>query len=266
MSVTVVVPDAHIEAGEDPTRFMALGNYLVENQIPRMVQLGDLMSVDALSAWDLSKRAIMENRRFKEELRSGRDCIEALYQPIKDYNRKKVSQKKRLFFPEMIFLEGNHEDRVKRYLENKPEISDIFDDIPVRIGIYEHGGIYCGYRDYIYRDGIAFTHVPMNGNNQPISNTTPGTLLTAALKDHDTSVVFGHTHRLAYATDTRNAEKEEQITALMAGCFFEGTPEYAKGSKNAKDWWRGIVVLHHNYPGSFDIETISLEKLVDAYS
>jgi hypothetical protein len=75
-------------------------------------------------------------------------------------------------------------------------------------------------------------------------------------------IITQNTHKLCIAGEHRlGAEHYNQV--LSCGCFFEHVDEYVKGAKT--DYWRGIIVLDHYSENRFDIETISLGKLIKMY-
>jgi predicted phosphodiesterase len=261
MTTTLIIGDSHVEANESLRRFEALGNYIADVQPDNIVQIGDFLSLDSLSAWDLNKRAKMEGRRFSAELKAGKKAVELLMRPIVDLNKSFRANKRKQYKPRLISLLGNHEDRWFRYLDTHPELIDVV-DIYAACGFKKFGWEKVDYRKYAHIEGVCFTHVPMNGVNQPISGVR---MMQIAAKDHETSVVFGHSHRLAIETNIRHGENSQQIMALNVGCFFEGMPEYADGSLKSKDWWRGVVTLEHYGENKFDVRTYNLERLLEEY-
>jgi hypothetical protein len=57
----------------------------------------------------------------------------------------------------------------------------------------------------------------------------------------------------------------KRITALNVGCFFTHIPGYAEGSRALRDWWAGVCILHHlDGEGAYDLETISMERILNA--
>jgi len=260
---TLVIGDAHVESHDNLDRFEALGELIVDTLPDTIVQIGDFLSLDSLSAWDLNKRAKMEGRRLSEELKNGREAVERMMRPLARLRANQREMKKKIYNPRKIAILGNHEDRLYRYLDTHPELIDVVD--PFRsIGFERYGWERVDYRDYIYVEGVAFTHTPMNGMNRPISGNN---IMSMAAKGHTTSVIFGHTHKFQIGTDTRHGNGARQTMAINCGCYFEGVPEYARGSSASKDWWRGILILEHDEfeNGIFGIKAIRMEQLMGRY-
>ena len=258
---TLVIGDTHIEANEDLDRFKILGKFIIHKQPSTIILLGDFLSLDSLSAWDLNKRAKMEGRRFSAELSTGREAVELMMQPLAKLRNLQRIQKRKIYSPRLIYILGNHEDRWYRYLDTHPELMGVV-DLYKDLGFKKYKWELIPYREYAYVDGVCFTHAIMNGVNQPASGLS---LMNNAAKNHEQSVIFGHVHKLAIASDTRQGEKPTQILSICAGCYFENTPEYARGSSSARDWWRGLLLLNNHKNGQFDIETFSLERLKEEF-
>jgi predicted phosphodiesterase len=240
-----------------------LGKYIVEAKPDNVVMMGDFLSLDSLSAWDKNKRLNLELKRLRAELDAGREAMDRLMNPLLFYNSIRRKTKSAMYKPNLIFLVGNHEDRLHRYYEEDPTMLGIV-DMYEEIGAREFGWEIIPYREYWESSGVLFTHVPMNGVNKPISGQR---IVDTALQTHPSSIVFGHTHCLKFATVARHGVESVQNYSLNCGWFGEEIPEYAKGSLGSKDWWAGIVMMYHlDDEGKFDFNTISIEELINGYS
>ena len=61
---TLVVPDAHVGPGQDLSRFDALSKLINDRFPSRIIFMGDFVTVEALSNWDLQKSGVMEGKRY----------------------------------------------------------------------------------------------------------------------------------------------------------------------------------------------------------
>lgn len=258
---TLVIGDAHIQAGQVLLRFKALGQWILDNFPENIVIMGDFLDMQALSAWDKNKRLTMEGRRYKEEIDAGNVALDLLLRPIAAYNTERKAQRKRPYAPHLVYLSGNHEYRLDRYLEEHAELEGQLDYIR-ELKLRERGFIHIPYREYHYIGGVGFTHIPIGGNGKAMSGAI-STQVKNVLQAHAHSVVYGHTHRLAVTGEHRlGAPHYNQV--LSCGCFFEHVDEYVKGAKT--DYWRGVIVLDHYSENRFDIETLALSKLMKMYN
>lgn len=262
MSTTIFFTDCHTEADDNLDRFHALGNYIAEHKPDAVISGGDFVTLDSLSAWDLNKRGKMEGKRFRQEIDHGRLAINLLMDPIVDLQAHQRVNKKRIYSPKLIFIEGNHEDRFTRYQESSPELKGII-DLKEALNLNLFGWEWVPYRETFYHEGCAFTHIPMNGNNQPLSGQR---LHINAATDSVESVFYGHTHTLSITSIARHGSNDEQVFAVNGGIFSEDVPDYAKGSKASKNWWRGFLIIEHIGEGKFDLTTFNLDRLISEYS
>ena len=242
-STTLVVPDAHVGPGQDLSRFDALSKLINHKRPTRIIFMGDFVTLEALSNWDLQKAGIMEGKRYWEDVAAGREALRRSLKLPFGYE------------PEVVYIKGNHETRLERYVETKPELTGMLDLVKdlqlAEVGITQ----VVEYRDSIEFDGVIFTHAPQNAANQAVSGKYA---IHRAAEMSAKSTVFVHTHRNEGVNYYRHGAGD--ITQLkMAGAFFEHTDDYAYGGLNS--YWRGLMLLTHWKDGRFDVEEISLERL-----
>lgn len=260
---TLVIGDPHVEPNTDLRRFVALSNFIYENRPTNIVQIGDFFTFDSISSHNASKRLTLEGQRFKQELDAGIEAYNLLANGIRRVYRSDVRAKRKRTIRRMLWVEGNHEERVRRYLELNPQMEGML-DYRHHIPLEKDGWEVVPYRNYGFIYGIGFTHVPMNGNNNPIGSKHA---VKNCIKDHHHHVVYGHNHKLIHESDgILTTGGYIRNTATSVGCFFENSPEYAMGSQGERDWWRGVVLLHHlDMEGGFDIETVAMSRLLGEY-
>jgi predicted phosphodiesterase len=237
----IVVGDAHVDEFQELGRFKLLNALIRSTKPDYVVIIGDFLSLNCLSAWDRNKRLTMEGLRYFAEIEAGNTALDLMLDRIP----KKTK---------VVYVEGNHEDRLPRYLETDPTFYG-FAGIEKDLRLADRGIQYVPYKDVFYIDGVGFTHIPINGMGKGIGN--PG-VAQKALKLFHHSIVFGHTHTLDHAAEHRHGAPHLN-QALSVGCFFEHVDEYAKGSKT--DYWRGICVLDIYKENRFDVATYSLGRL-----
>ncbi len=243
----LVIGDSHIDETQDLRRFAAAGNLIGAERPDYVISIGDFLSFNCLSEWDKNNRKTMEGKRYHKEVLAGAEAVKLLkkkYKPTKTYSAN------------WVFIEGNHEYRLPRYLNQYP----VFDG---SVNIQEDLGItdwqWVPYKTVLRINGVGFTHIPINGLGRPIGNPN---VATKAVKLFDHSVVFGHTHTLDHAAEHRHGGAHLH-QALGVGCFFEHVDEYAMGSKT--DYWRGLVMMDIYGQNRFDFRTIAMSQLLKQY-
>ena len=128
----LTVGDCHVHENEDVSRFDILGRYIADTQPDVVVFMGDFLTLNCLSAWDRDKRLKMEGRRYQSEIDAGNAALDAVTKYVISNRKKARKQKKKFYTPEWVFIEGNHEDRLTRYLDRDPTFKgfvDIYDNL-----------------------------------------------------------------------------------------------------------------------------------------
>lgn len=240
----LVIGDAHVAPHQDLRRFKALGNYIRTHNPEYVISIGDFLTLDSLSDWDRNKSGKMEGRRYSADIEAGNHALDYI-----DAATDKTIK---------IYLKGNHENRLDRYLDHNP-IAKGSMSIEKDLRLKSRGWKVVEYKDDYVLSGVRFTHIPISGGGKPIGN--PG-VTRKALALYNSSVVFGHTHTLDHSAEHRRGGPHLN-QALCVGCFFEHIDEYAKGSKT--DYWRGVVELNIYHNNRFDITTTSMSNLLRNY-
>lgn len=252
--LTVVIGDAHVDPtqlkGDKLRRFRWLSNLISDYRPKNLVIIGDFGSMHSMSEWDKDKRLIMEGQRLHKDW----DSMNVALDLLEYFEADGFSVENK------IYIEGNHEEWPRRYMEKHPVMEGSVDfDINKALNLKERGWKLIPYKeDWKYR-GVSFTHVPIQANGKPVGGKNA---TQRALDVYSNSVVFGHTHNFdVAAVHRKNATSLQQ--AINCGCFFEHVDEYAKGSMT--NYWRGILILDHYDTNRVDIEQWSLGRMRRVY-
>jgi predicted phosphodiesterase len=134
--------------------------------------------------------------------------------------------------PQKVWVGGNHEDRLRRYLwKRAPELGILPQlDFPQLFGLADFGFTWMPYGE-LYRLGkLAVTHGTLVRKHS-------GQTAKAHFEKYGTSVLINHTHRLgAYYKRTI----EGVHGAWENGCLCRLDPEY----EAHPDWQQGFSVVH----------------------
>lgn len=258
MNRILVVGDCHISEDDDLSRFDLLGELILDQAPTHIVMMGDFVTLNCLSAWDMNKRAVMEGKRYKLEIDQAQAALQRMLSPIDLYNVTRREQKKAQYNPEMVYIMGNHEDRLDRYLEQDPTFAewvDIKKDLKLEAWGFKK---VVPYRAWCEINGIWFTHIPYN-EVRPITGAYH---IHKAAMTTVNSIVYGHTHKLELLNrHVQGMEHLQQI--LCAGCFFEKHEPYVDG--RVTHYWKGVLLLNNYKPGRFDLDTWSLGRMRRTY-
>ncbi len=132
----------------------------------------------------------------------------------------------------LVYIGGNHEDRLRRYLQDKaPELFGVA-NVPELLGLKQRGWDYVPYKSHTKLGKIHFTHdVGSAGRNS----------IFKCLDTYQHSVVTGHTHRLAYIVEG-NAVGEHKVSAQFGWLGDTKHIDYMQEAKVLKDWALGFGI------------------------
>lgn len=249
----VYIPDAHSRDGDDFERFTALGEYCVKYQPEYIISAGDWSDVESLCSYDRGKRGF-EGRRYHKDIKASRDALSAFAKPINDHNWRRAANHKSQYKPKKIVTLGNHEHRVERAIDMDATLEGT-------ISTSDFGFEDFGWKVYPFLtpatvDGITYQHFFVTGvSGKPVGGLNPA---RSILNKHMSSCTSAHTHVFDYAIQTGPAGNRAQ--GLVGGCFFDYPMPYAVATEFM--WWRGFCHKHNVENGVYDLETVSLKKLL----
>ena len=130
-----------------------------------------------------------------------------------------------------LYIEGNHEDRLRRYLMKNPALARVVSTEKL-LRLKERGWEFVPYKRHARRGAIHYTHdVGSAGRNA----------IYRALDVYQHSVVTGHTHRLQYVVEG-SAVGECKVSAAFGWMGDVEQVEYMTLAKARKDWALGFGV------------------------
>jgi hypothetical protein len=248
----LVIPDVQAKDGNDFTYLKCLGNFIVQKKPDTIICIGDFADMESLSTYDRGLKSF-EGRSYNKDLWAAREAMDALLNPLFEYNAKCRKNKEKLYKPRMVLTLGNHEHRINRAINEDRKLDGLIstDDLP-----YQDWEV-IPFLEVITIDGIAYSHYFTSGvMGRPI--TSAAALLT---KKH-MSCFAGHQQgrMISYG---RRADGQE-MTAIIAGSFYEHEEAYLGAQGNQH--WRGFYVLHDVHDGAFDEMAVSIKFLKERYN
>lgn len=145
-------------------------------------------------------------------------------------------------YSKIIYIEGNHERRLQKYLYSHPEISSIRSlTVPTMLGLDTFG---IGYMKEFKLYDLTFTH-------GEVVRKYSGQSARAEMERNDSSGVMGHSHKLSLIYKTT---PNRSLKWAEAGCLCSLSPDYIQGTP---DWQNGFIYGVVNEMGS----TINVYKI-----
>lgn len=247
------IGDTQVKPGIDLGYLDRVGKYLVEKEPDIVVHLGDHWDLPSLSSYDVGKKSF-EGRRYVEDIKAGNEGMQRLLQPLREKQSGQRKNGKKLYRPRMVFLFGNHEQRILRAVDNDPKLDGVLGYHDLDLTDWEVHD----FLEVVMINNIAFSHYFTTG-----VLGRPCTSAQALLTKKHQSCIAGHQQGLQFATTNR--ADGTRLTACICGSSYEHDEEYLgpQGNKHFK----GVLMLHEVTPeGSFDIMPVSMSYLRKKYS
>lgn len=166
----------------DKARFRWMARHAAKTRPDRVVHIGDFGDFASCSMHEpLGSIGYAHKPSFRQDVESLEEALTAIYKELGSDIPLDV-------------CEGNHEHRVQRWEENHPAVEGGFyqqlQDLWARFGWKPRP-----YGDWLFIDGVGFTHVPQNIMGKAYGGKASE---NAIANDALFSVVFGHTHRSGF--------------------------------------------------------------------
>lgn len=245
----VFLPDPQVRLDCPTNHLEAAGNLIVDIRPDVWVVGGDFWDMPSLSSYDFGTIA-GEGARYVEDIEAGNVAMDLMLKPLRQFQKTKAGAN---YKPRMIFIMGNHEQRIQRHMEKNPFLDGALgNDLNLK-----------GWRVYKFLemaevDGIFYSHYfynPMTG--KPYGGTSQNILNKVGI-----SFTMGHVQKLDYAR--KDLPNGRVLNGLVAGAFYQHDERY-KGPQG-NHHWRGLVVKRNVCEGNYDLELWTLERVLKVYS
>lgn len=246
----LVIPDIQAAPGKPVKHLEWAWNYIDECSPDVIVQLGDLWDFPSLSSYDEGKYC-MADRRVLADYEAGKKAEDALVGPKRPKNTR------------LVFLEGNHEERVTRHLRANPKLQGLIPcpkEYMRSVGWEVHD-----FLKPVTIAGVTFCHFfPVTGTGTTTANAQRNGASSAAiqLRALGRSSVAGHKQGFDQAMKI-DPVTGRRVRAIIAGSCYTHNESYMPGE--FQKYWRGILMLRNVHSGDFDLEEISLDRLRREY-
>lgn len=248
----LVIPDTQIRPDNlelNRPLLEAIGQLIVSWRPDAIVHIGDHFDMHSLCTYDFAKnnRVVFDGGEVLSDFNAGKEGLEILTRPLKSLQIHQATMKKKVYSPKLHFTLGNHEQRVERFNELKELV-----DLPRLIRNY--GFNVHPFLKPVEIEGVHFVHYAYNANSgKPIGGTAEYRLNKLKL-----SFVQGHEQTFKYAQEYLNDGRK--ISALVGGACYLHDENY-KGFQG-NNHFRGCFKLHNVHDGMYDLEQVSVERLL----
>lgn len=226
---TVFVPDSHFPF-VDPQAWTVLLDFVRYLKPKRVVHLGDHFDFYQLSKFDCEPSRLTT---LQKDIDEGVQGLRELRAAAKD--------------AEFHFIEGNHERRLKKFLDQNPKIAPLRCLEPQELlGLRELDIKFYPYEDVLNLGNFIVTHGSRVSKHAGMS-------AKGELEKWGVSGMSGHTHRMA-AYNLSNYGGD--YVWYEAGCICSLNPHYIVGRPN---WQQGITIGDF-HDGDFTIHQLRFSR------
>lgn len=145
-----------------------------------------------------------------------------------------------------IFISGNHEDRLSRYLMTKAP--ELFDTVKIPNVLNLKGWEYVPYKAHVCVGKLNITHDTGRAGR---------TANLQSLDDFQDNVVIGHTHRIGYAV-SGNAKGRPHVGAMFGWLGDVGQVDYMHRVKANRDWALGFGIGYLEPTGNIHLVPVPI--------
>lgn len=212
----LIIPDTHVPY-HDERAWQVMLAVAKSIEPDRIIILGDFVDFYAVS---FHAKALDRSRNLKWE-------IEQAKLKREDLDGLGATNK--------VYIKGNHEDRLDRFLSTYAGPINELVDFDREMGLTANGWAVVPYKQGYDLGHVSFTHdtgsAGINAHRQ-------------SMNVYHGSVVIGHTHRMAY--DVVGSTKGKRILAAMLGWLGDfDRIDYVHKQKALRDWVHGFGIGHH---------------------
>jgi hypothetical protein len=222
----LAIGDMHDSPKLNKKRFLWCGRAAGEMSVDRIVQIGDIMSVDSLCRMDANDSLKGKDKpSFEADIQSGHEALSAFDRGLNGF---KVDKHLTL---------GNHEERSLSFTNRTPEVAGLLTGMVDNL-FMSHGWTYSPYGLVHFIGSVGFVHAPLNIMGKPYGGKTA---LQRVANDVVHDLVYGHTHK-GGETHCSKIGTNQKVTVVDLGCALpQGHIEHYVG--HATSGWRYGVNL-----------------------
>ena len=195
------------------------------------ISLGDVYDLNVLSAHNRGKPKLVENQRLSLDYAAGNGYLTQHWEAT---GRPKAFH----------LVEGNHENRIERYIQAVPELGGTI-DLELNIPSFVKLTKFWTDHELLTVGKATFIHGINTGVRQ----------VGAALRDYGTNVFQGHSHRRELQSLRYHGPDSTKVSESLP-CLCEYSQPYLKGKPT--QWQQGFAVFYFLPNGLFHYTVTSV--------
>lgn len=241
--------DTQICAGDDLDYIRHIALYFADKRPDVVIQLGDWADMVSLSSYDSKAKKAVDQRSVRLDFEAANEAwhtVDAIW-------------KKEGYAPRKVYLLGNHENRIDRFISDNPEFAgDVNTD---RFVAKSLGWEVYPFLDVATIDGVAYSHYFPRGPSGRVTQTKNGAPNAITMvKREMRSCTAGHMQGLDTAIYQTS---EKTLRGVILGSSYPKDEHYL--SQQGNRHWRGVLMKHSVRDGNFDLVECPLDYLSAKY-
>lgn len=247
----IVIPDTQAKPGISLAYLEWVGRYIGERKPDVIVHIGDHWDMPSLSSYDKGKKKA-EGKRYQLDVDAGNEGMERLLYGIKKTGGARYKPRKELTL-------GNHEQRIERHVEANAELEG-------KLGykdLHTEGWTVHDFLETVEIDGVTYSHYfPRSASGRITQSRSGAPNALAQLRREGGSCTAGHMQGLDIAC---LPFKKRMQWGVIAGSCYLHEEGYLTPQGRGASYWRGLIVKHEVYKGSYSPMLVSLDYLQQRY-
>lgn len=225
----IVLPDLQVPY-HDKRSLKAVEKYMADNTWDEYVNLGDFMDLDCISSHNANNIRQVEAKRIFKDYEVGNEILDRHQAIIKKHNPK----------AKFTLLEGNHDYRIERYLDQFPQLEGLI-EIENGLKLKQRGfkWVRCYQKGELHKIGHAYFHHGRFTNQY---------YARKMVEYYGVNIFFGHNHDIQGFSKV-NYGKNKTLVGQSLGCLCEYEQSYIKG--NPTNWQQAFGIFYFLPNGHF---------------
>lgn len=248
----IFIPDTQVKPGVPTSHLTALANYIVEKKPDVIIHAGDHWDMPSLSTYESKGSKYFHDKSYEADVEAGNRAMYELVGPILREQNRIATNKKKQWNPRMVFLKGNHEDRIRRAAHEDPILAGAITQDHLALHAWEVHE----YLAPVVIDGIMYCHLFQNPQSL-VRGAMTGTM-TNRLNKLKHSFTQGHQQVLDWGQQYTAGNR--RIIGCVAGAFYQHEEDYM--GPQGTNYWRGVIYKHEVHDGEYDPMFVSLNYLL----
>lgn len=225
----VILSDMHVPY-EDVESLAAVEKYLAAHRVDGLLNIGDFMDMDAISSFNFGKPRKTENKRLSVDFDRANKILDRQQSIIRKRNPN----------AKFVMLEGNHEERIERFLDQHPMLEGLL-DVPKLLRLNERHITWVRS----WSDGKVHTIGKANFVHGLYTNMYHAKKMVDAW---GTNIFYGHTHDIMAISRTHKG-KSDIVVGQSIGCLCVYEQAYMKGKPS--NWQQGFGIFFFLPDGNY---------------